>query len=205
VLKPTPGQQFVDKLDLSAAASDAGVGVARVTFTYDGGKDIRNFTNGLSNDVPVGLAPWQGSGKLGLGAHTIEVTALDKNGNTSTTTIPVTKVTTLAATLTPTFKVKSKRVACRGRLCRIGGMLSRSAAAAAGTTPSIGGKVAVEWQFHNKQGKWRKLAGGLKPANKPFSFQAKLKSAGRWRVRFVYLGQAPWKKVASRYMSFTVR
>jgi hypothetical protein len=205
VIKPTPGQQFVDKLDLSAAASDAGVGVARVTFTYDGGKDIRNFTDGLSNDVPVGLAPWQGSGKLGLGAHTIEVTALDKNGNTSTTTIPVTKVTTLAATLTPTFKVKSKRVACRGRLCRVAGMLSRSAAAAAGTTPSIGGKVSVEWQFRNKQGKWRKLAGGLKPANKPFSFQAKLKSAGKWRVRFVYLGQAPWKKTASPYMSFTVR
>ena len=83
VVKPTPGQQFVDKLDLSAAASDAGVGIARITFSFDGGQAIRNFTDGLANDAPVGLAPWQGSGKLALGPHTIEVTALDKNGNTS--------------------------------------------------------------------------------------------------------------------------
>ena len=92
MVKPTPGQQFVDKLDLSAAASDAGVGIARITFSFDGGQAVRNFTDSLTNDAPVGLAPWQGSGKLALGPHTIEVTALDKNGNTSVQKIPVVKV-----------------------------------------------------------------------------------------------------------------
>ena len=42
-----------------------------------------------------------------------------------------------------------------------------------------GGKVAVEWELRNKQDKWRKLAGGLKPANKAFTFKAKLKHAGQ--------------------------
>ena len=72
VVKPTPSQQFVDKLDLSAAASDGGVGIARITFAYDTDVEIRNFTDGLANNAPVGLAPWQGSGKLGLGPHTID-------------------------------------------------------------------------------------------------------------------------------------
>jgi hypothetical protein len=155
--------------------------------------------------VPVGLAPWQGSGKLGLGAHTVEVTALDKNGNTTTTSIPVTKVSTLASTLRPTFKLKTKKVKCKKRLCAIAGSLSRGASAAAGPTPSLGGKVAVEWQFRNKKGKWRKLVGGLKPANKPFSFKAKLKLKGQWRVRLVYQGQAPWKKTSSKFLTFRVK
>jgi hypothetical protein len=206
IVKPTAGQQFVDKLDLSAAASDGGVGIARISFSFDGGQEIRNFTDGLVDDATVGLAPWQGSGKLAMGAHTVEVTALDKNGNTSTTTVPVVKVTSLASTLVPTIKLKTKKVKCKKRVCAIAGSLSRAAAqAAAGTTPSIGGKVAVEWQFRNKQGKWRKIVGGLKPANKPFTFKAKLKHKGKWRVRMVYLGQAPWKSTASKFLTFTVK
>jgi len=208
VVKPIPGQQFVDKLDLSAAASDAGVGVARLTFTFDGGQDIRNFTDNLVNDAPVGLAPWQGSGKLALGPHTVEVTALDKNGNTSVTTVPVVKVAAgaLKSTLTPTVKLKTKKVKCKKRVCAVAGSISRAAAAkASGTVPSLGGKVAVEWQYRNKKGKWRKLAGGLKPANKPFTFKAKCKLKGKWRVRVVYQGQAPWKKTTSKFITFTVK
>jgi hypothetical protein len=210
IVKPTPGQQFVDKLDLSAAATDTGVGLGRITFSYDNvPAEIRNFTENLLNDQPVGLAPWQGSGKLGLGPHTITVTALDKNGNTSTQSVQVTKVApgAMQATLTPTVRLKSKKVACsRRRVCKVSGSLSRAkAAAAAGAVPSVSGKVAVEWQFRNKKGKYRKLVGGLKPANKPFTFSAKLKYKGRWRVRVVYQGVAPWKKVASKYLTFTVK
>jgi hypothetical protein len=207
IVKPTPGQQFVDKLDLSAAATDGGVGVARITFTYDNQPgEIRNFTDNLVNNAPVGLAPWQGSGKLALGPHTITVTALDKNGNTSTRSVPVTKVAAnaLKATLTPTVKLKTKTVVCKKRVCKVAGSVSRAAAAAQGVVPSLGGKVAVEWQFRNKKGKWRKLVGGLKPANKPFTFKAKMKLKGKWRVRVVYQGQAPWKKTASKYLTFRV-
>lgn len=208
IVKPTPGQQFVDKLDLQAAATDGGVGIARITFTYDNNVEIRNFTDALVDNAPVGLAPWQGSGKLGLGAHTITVTALDKNGNTSTQSVPVTKVAVgaLKSTLTPKVKLKSKKIKCKKRVCSIAGSISRAAGAASGAAvPSLGGKVAVEWQFRNKKGKWRKLVGGLKPANKPFTFKAKLKHKGKWRVRVVYQGQAPWKKATSKYITFTVK
>jgi hypothetical protein len=208
IIKPTPGQQFVDKLDLSAAATDTGVGLARLTFSYDNQPaEIRNFTDNLLNNTPVGLAPWQGSGALGLGPHTITVTALDKNGNTSTASVQVTKValSALRSTLTPTVKFKSKKVTCKKRVCSVSGSMSRAAAAAKGVVPSLGGKVAVEWQFRNKKGKWRKLVGGLKPANKAFTFKARLKYKGRWRVRVVYQGQAPWKKVTSKWMTFTVK
>jgi hypothetical protein len=211
VVKPTPNQQFVDKLDLSAAATDGGVGVARITFAYDTDLEIRNFTEALANNVPVGLAPWQGSGKLGLGPHTVIVTALDKNGNTSTVKVPVVKVSasSLKSTLTPTIKLKTKKVKCtKKRVCKVSGSMSRAAAVKAlkgAAVPSLGGKVAVEWQFRNKKGKWRKLVGGLKPANKPFTFSAKLKHKGKWRVRVVYQGQAPWKKATSKYLAFKVK
>lgn len=211
VIKPTPNQQFVDKLDLQAAATDGGVGVARITFAYDNDLEVRNFTDGLANNVPVGLAPWQGSGKLALGAHTVIVTALDKNGNTSTVKVPVVKVAAgaLKSTLTPTIKLKTKKVKCsKKRECKVSGSISRAAAIKAlkgAAAPSLGGKVAVEWQFKNKKGKFRKLVGGLKPANKPFTFKAKLKKKGTWRVRVVYQGQAPWKKTTSKFLTFKVK
>lgn len=206
VLAPTEGQQFVDKLDLKASATDAGVGVARVSYTYDGGQQVRNFTDALTNGGIVGLAPWQNSGKLGLGAHTIEVTALDKNGNVGQRVVKVTKVApgTLAGSLVPKFKL-AKRASCkkskRVKVCSLKGVLSRSASG----RPSIGGKVAVEWQWKNKQRRFRKLAGGLKPASKAFTFKAKLKKKGTWRVRVVYKGVAPYKSVGSKYLTFRVR
>jgi Cellulase (glycosyl hydrolase family 5)/Bacterial Ig domain len=211
VVKPAPNQQFVDKLDLQAAATDNGVGVARITFAYDNNLEVRNFTDALANNVPVGLAPWQGSGKLALGAHTVIVTALDKNGNTSSVSVPVVKVdaATLKSTLAPAIKLKTKKVKCtKKRQCAVSGSMSRTAAIKAmkgAAVPSLGGKVAVEWQFKNKKGKFRKLVGGLKPANKPFTFKAKLKKKGTWRVRVVYQGQAPWKKATSKFLTFKVK
>ncbi|HEY4097085.1 MAG TPA: Ig-like domain-containing protein [Baekduia sp.] len=206
IISPTPNEQFVDKLDISASATDGagGVGAARVTFTFDKGQQIRNYTAGL--DKAVGLSPWQGSGKLSYGPHTIEVTALDKNGNTTTKSVTVIKVRKLAATLTPSFKLKSKKVTCKKRACTFSGSLLRSPSPkTAKARPSIGGKVAVEWQFRNKKGKWRKLVGGLKPASKAFSFKAKVKYKGKWRVRVTYAGQSPYKKATSKYVTFTVK
>lgn len=202
VVKPTANQQFVDKLDLSAAATDDGVGLRRITFTYDGGQQIRNYdVPELKEDTPVGLAPWQNSGKLGVGPHTIEVTAVDANGNVSQQVISVVKVSQLASTLTPRIKLTTKKVKCKKRVCRLSGKLLRGVKG----SPSIGGKVAVEWQFRNKKGKFRKLVGGLKPASKPFTFKAKVKHTGRWRVRVVYQGQAPWKKTRSKFLQFRVK
>jgi len=206
VVAPTEGQQFVDKLDLKASATDGGVGVARLSYAYDGGKEIRNFTEALTDGSAVGLAPWQGSGALGLGAHTVEVSALDKNGNVVQRIVKVTKVApgTLAGSLVPVFKLGRKASCKKGKgaaACSLDGVLSRGAAG----RPSIGGKVAIEWQWKNKKRKFRKLVGGLKPASKAFTFKAKLKKKGAWRVRVVYKGVAPYKSAKSKYLTFRVR
>jgi len=201
VVAPIEGQQFVDKLDLKASATDGGVGVARLSYTYDGGKEIRNFTDALTNGSAVGLAPWQGSGALGVGAHTVEVVALDKNGNAALKVVKVTKVApgTLTSTLAARFRLP-KKVSCKGRTCTFKGSLARPAGG-----QSIGGKVAIEWQWKNKKGKFRKLVGGLKPASKAFTFKVKLKRKGTWRVRVVYKGVAPYKSLTSKYLTFHVR
>lgn len=203
ITKPADNSQFVDKLDIQAVAADTGVGLGRVTFYVDGANDeIRNFTADLANNSPVGLTPWQGSGKLALGKHTITATALDKNGNATSTSVTVEKVPEgmLKATLTPKAKLP-KKVSCKRGVCKLSGSLLRGTPG----SPSIGGKVAVEWQWRNKQGKWRKLSGGLKPASKAFTFTLKPKKKGAWRVRIVYKGQAPWKAFSSKYIAFRVR
>ena len=201
VKKPVEGQRFVDKLDLLASATDGGVGLGRITYAFDGGKPIRSYTGDALQVPSVGLAPWQGSGALPLGPHTVEVTAVDLNGNVVTRTVNVTKVAAggLAATLRPAFQL-GQGVRCKGRSCSLRGRLSRGRPG----TPSILGKVAVEWQW-KKAGRWRKLVGGLKPAGKPFTFSARLKKSGSWRVRVAYQGRAPWKGTASRYLTFRVR
>ncbi|HEU4974515.1 MAG TPA: cellulase family glycosylhydrolase [Baekduia sp.] len=214
VIKPVANQQFVDRLDIQAAAEDGpgGVGLSRIGFTYDGGQKLANFAENLGWDKPVGLTPWYGSSDLALGPHTIEILAIDKNGNAVTQTIPVVKVATLKATLKPTFKLhrfkvhhKRQVVRCHHRVCRLRGMLLRGASAAAGAAPTIGGHVWVQWQYRNNHHKYRRLSGALALASKPFAFRADLKRAGRWRVRVVYQGQAPWKTAKTKFTYFRLK
>ena len=52
--------------------------------------------------------------------------------------------------------------------------------------------MRVYWQ-QKRKGKWKTIHGGLKPANKPFTFKQKLKGKGTWRVQVKYLNVAPYK------------
>lgn len=204
VLQPAAGQQFVDRLDLQAKADDAGTGLSRISFTVDG-KKVATFAKGLT--AAVGLTPYYGSSTLPMGPHTIEVTAFDASGNQTTVKVPVVKVASsaLTANLIPRMTM-SPTVGCRGRVCSLSGSLGRPAAG-----PTIGGRVAVEWERYNPKlrvapaRRWRRLSGGLAAANKPFTFKAALRHPGQWRVRLVYRGQAPYKKITSRYLRFSVR
>jgi hypothetical protein len=208
IRRPTPGFQFVDKLDIEAVATDnGGVGFARsgeqagrATFSFNGGREIRNFTGAdFAEGKTIALTPWNGAKDLPLGKHTIEVTALDRNGNPGVAKVEVEKVKTLAATLTPTFKLG--KVKCKRRRCSLAGSLVRGIPG----SPSLGGKVRIAWEV-NRGGRWRKLSGGLKPANKRFTFVLKrAKFAGRWRAKVTYDGLAPWKKAAAKPVAFRVR
>ncbi len=206
VTKPAEGEVFVDRLELAASASDSGVGLGRITYTFDGGQQIRNFTEQLSNGASVGLSPWFGSRELGVGPHRIEVTALDTNGNVAQKVVNVVKAPltgdgALPQTVTPKYRI-SRKISCgksrKGvRACSSTGRLVRPSGGA-----RIGGKLAVEWQFRNKKGQYRKLVGGLKSAGKSFTFKAKLKNRGKWRVRVAYEGQAPYKATRSEFLYF---
>ncbi len=201
VIKPAQGEQFVDMIDIVAMAADTGVGVARVVYTFDGGQKIRPFAASAGQDFTqqVRQAPWYGAKNLALGPHTIEIAAIDVNGNTTTKTVQVTKVASFASTLLPELVVKKpRRSLCRGNVCTYSGQLKRGASG----SPTIGGHVAVEWQYFNKKKQWRKLSGGKAQARKPFTFKAKLNHKGKWRVRVLYLGQAPWKPTKAPFTYF---
>ena len=203
IVEPVPGQQFVDRIDVRAVAQDAGVGVTSFTFSYDGGERIRSFgvSDGAADGVPIGLAPWYGSSQLALGPHTLEVVASDRNGNVARVEVPVVKVdpASVVASLVPAFRVGAK-VACAKRLCRVRGGVTRAVGG-----PPLRGRVAVEWQVRNKQGRYVRMVGGTKVAATSFVFRLKAKQKGRWRVKVSYLGQTPYKPVAARYLTFRIR
>jgi hypothetical protein len=190
---PLTSEKYVQTLTISAVATDA-TNVARITFQADG-NEIRNFTG---TDVASGKTvtlDWQGAKNLAFGAHTITVVALDQQGNTSTQSVQVTRVKKLPATLKTRVKLGKVKVG-KGRKASISGRVVRTA------STGLSGKVRVYWQ-QKRKGKWKTIHGALKPANKPFTFKQKLKSAGTWRVVVKYVNVAPYK--ASTATSKTLR
>ena len=190
---PATSEQFVQVLTISAVATDA-TSVARMTFQADG-KEIRNFTG---TDVGSGKAvklDWQGAKALSFGPHTISVIALDPQGNTVTKSVQVTRVKTLPATLKTRIKLGKVKVG-KGRKASVAGRVLKTA------SPGLSGKVRVYWQ-QKRKGTWKTIHGGLKPANKPFTFKQKLKRKGTWRVQVRYINVAPYK--ASSATSKTLR
>jgi hypothetical protein len=192
---PTTSEQYVQVLTIGAVATDAS-SVARITFQADG-TEIRNFTG---TDVGSGKAvklEWQGAKSLSFGPHTITVIALDPQGNTVTKSVQVTRVKKLAATLKTRIKLGKVKVG-KGRKASVSGRVVKS------TSSGLSGKVRVYWQ--QKRGKkWKTIHGGLKPANKPFTFRQKLKGAGTWRVQVKYVNVAPYKASTATSKSLRVK
>jgi len=194
VVSPGTSEQYVQVLTISAVATDA-TSVARITFQADG-KEIRNFTGADVGSGKTVKLEWQGAKSLAFGKHTITVLALDLQGNASTVNVPVTRVKKLAATLKT--KMKLGKVKVKGRKASISGRVSKTASA------GLSGKVRVYWQ-QKRKGKWKTIHGGLKPANKPFTFRQKLKRSGTWRVQIKYVNVAPYKSSVATSKSFKVR
>jgi Bacterial Ig domain len=194
VTSPGTNEQYVQVLTISAVATDA-TSVARITFQADG-KEIRNFTGADVGSGKTVKLDWQGARSLAFGKHTITVVALDPQGNTSTQSVAVTRVKKLKATLKTTMKIGKVKV--KGRKASISGRVSKSA------TAGLSGKVRVYWQ-QKRHKKWKTIHGGLKPANKPFTFRQKLKRSGTWRVKVTYVNVAPYKSSTATSKPFHVR
>ena len=183
ISSPTTSEQYVQVLTISAVATDPS-SVARITFQADG-KEIRNFTGAAVGSGKAVTLEWQGAKNLAFGPHTITAIALDPQGNTVTKSVQVTRVKKLAATLKTRIKLGKVKVG-KGRKASVSGRVVKTA------TPGLSGKVRVYWQ-QKRKGKWKTIHGGLKPANKPFTFRQKLKGKGTWRVQVRYLNVAPYK------------
>jgi hypothetical protein len=192
---PVTSEQYVQVLTISAVASDPS-NVARITFQADG-KEIRNFTGTAVGSGKAVTLEWQGAKNLAFGPHTISVIALDPQGNTTTKTVAVTRVKTLKATLKTKIKLGKVKVG-KGRKASVSGRVVKTA------PQGLSGKVRVSWQ--QKRGKkWKTIHGGLKPANKPFTFKQKLKRKGTWRVQVKYVNVAPYKASTATSKRFTVK
>lgn len=201
IVSPAPDTQFVDRIDVQAIASDTGVGLAGLKFNYDGGKKIRGFGDPV-NDQQVGLSPWYGSVDLPPGRHTIEIVAIDKNGNQGTASVTVEKVRRLAMTQPSRVKLHGTKVRRKGGRYRVSGEVVPAPGQPLGA--SIGGKVQITWQ--KRQGKrWKTVVKERKTARKPFAFKAKLRRKGRYRVNVTFQGAAPWKKSKTVWMTFKVK
>jgi hypothetical protein len=192
IKSPATSEQYVQVLTISAVATDA-TAVGRITFQADG-NEIRNFTGTAVGSGKTVTLEWQGAKNLAFGPHTITAIALDPQGNTITKSVQVTRVKKLAATLKT--RIKLGKVKVRSRKASVSGRVTKTA------TPGLSGKVRVYWQ-QKRKGKWKTIHGGLKPANKPFTFKQKLKRKGTWRVQVRYLNVAPYK--ASSATSKTMR
>ncbi len=226
VLRPQPGEKYADKIDIQVVANDPSE-VARVSLSFNGANEIRNFTGAdVGNGRVVGLTPWFGSAQLPIGTHVLSFVALDGFGNQSRVDVPIERVP--EAALPANFEAKfalGKKVSCKrgnrrsktlkGRrpLCTFKGRVAKPAGG-----PSLGGKVLAQWQWYSPpkpkkkgvrkkaiKGKWKTLHKTRKPANKAFTFNQRMAKKGRWRLRVTYEATKPYKRIVAKDVTFRVR
>ena len=181
-------------LTISAVATDAS-SVARMTFQADG-KEIRNFTG---TDVGSGKAvtlDWQGAKSLAFGhPHDLRHRARPAGQHER-------EVRAGHPRQDAPGDAEDAHQAGQGQDRQGPQGIDLRPRAQDREPAGLSGKVRVYWQ-QKRKGKWKTIHGGLKPANKPFTFKQKLKSAGTWRVMVKYVNVAPYK--ASTALSKTLR
>jgi hypothetical protein len=197
VISPQPGQVFGPDEPLFIKATSPDKDVTRVTFAVQGQpEEIRNHTN-QGNPLTFDPAPamqWQGAKRLGFGKHTIVVSAKDLSGNESKVAVDVTKINPKTMGVQRT-NVGALRLMGQGRVRTLKGRVITA------MRFSLPGKVVAQWQ-HKRGGRWKKVHGAARNANRPFTFKQRLKYGGRWRVRVVYQGKRPFRSTASKWIAF---
>ena len=197
ILAPQPNTVIGTDDPLTIQATSPDRDILRMTFAIKGAPDeIRNHTNsGQPLDLSKGVGmDWQGAKRMPLGKFTVVVTAIDAQGNQGSAEVVVTKVD--PAKLAPQkTSLPTLRLLGKGRRRVLTGQVKAS------LPFSIRGKVVAEWQ-NRRGGRWKKIHGAARNANKPFRFVQKLRYGGRWRVRTKYTGAKPFKKSVSKWVYF---
>jgi hypothetical protein len=197
ILSPQNGHVFGADDSLLIKATSPDDDVMRMTFAVQGQSDeIRNFTNSGNPLTGPSLIDWQGAKRLGFGKHTVVVTAVDRSGNVGRSSVEVAKVN--PSNMSAQSTRLQIRLRGKGRVRKVSGRVLSQLRFA------IPGKVKVQWQ-NRRGGRWKKIHGGAKNANKPFTFTQRLRYSGKWRVRVTYTGKHPFRRSASAWKTFTVR
>ena len=203
IVSPGPNRKLFDRMIVRAETPDKDV--ARMSFLINGAI-VENFTPNLGAGQKVRdyikqplLRDWQGIRKLPFGQHTLTVVAKDVSGNETEQSLQFTRVDPKTLPWTKTSFSKMKLTTKKGRRATYKGTL-----VAQGLDFGVSGKVQVVWQTKRK-GKWKKIHGGTKNANKPFAFNQKLRFKGTWRVRLEYKASKPYRKSVTKWKRFTVR
>ena len=203
VLHPPPNFMFGDRDQLEIRATSPDPDVKRITFAYIG-KDgqLSNLSHhagpeGLPLDLSRGVPSqrWWGALKLPFGNYTLVFLARDMNDNETRVEVPIRKVNPATLSAQP-VKLEGLTVSGRGLRRTIRGTVTSALPFA------MSGRVRVRWQAF-RDGRWKNVHGGSRNANRPFVFHQKLKYAGRWRVRIAYMGQKPYKKAKTCWITFS--
>ncbi|HEV2813539.1 MAG TPA: hypothetical protein VGW10_09830, partial [Solirubrobacteraceae bacterium] len=212
VLAPQPGFALGQVQNLFIRAQSDAPDLRRIWFSVEGPGAGPLFADGpislprAGDAGPIGEREWGGARDLQNGAHRLTVSAEDLQGNIGPpVVVEFTKGVGGSGGGGPIgpgggpagLKARFPKVRLGGR----GRVRTLSGAALPGIT---GGVLRVEWQ-NRRRGKWKRIHAKSTAARRPFRFRQRLRFAGLWRVRLVYLGKAPVKRTASCWLVFNTK
>lgn len=179
ILAPTTGQPYVDRLVVSARASDGGLGVRRMELYADGAKVSSSQRGGRFR------LEWNGARRLSVGRHTLTVRADDAAGNVGKASVEVVRSDARKVTVPPArLEFKAKRLG--GRRVLLSGRVR-----APGALVKPKGKVRM-FVERRRGSRWKPVSRYSKGVARPFRLRLAVRKPGTWRVRAVYQAQAPF-------------
>jgi hypothetical protein len=218
LLEPQPGYGLGLNQNLLIRARSDAPDLNRLWFAVEGPGAQPIFADGPislprpGDAGPIGGREWGGARDLQVGTHKLTVWATDQNDNPGPPVVlELVKSTTGAGTGPGTGTgtggpgggpgLDGRAVFPRLKLGGRGRRRTLSGQALPGIT---GGAVRAEWQ-HKRGRRWKRIHARTKPARRPFKFKQRLKFAGRWRVRLVFLGKGTVKRTKSCWIVFDTR
>ncbi|HEX8206345.1 MAG TPA: hypothetical protein VF587_09835 [Solirubrobacteraceae bacterium] len=205
LIEPQPGFALGPMSNLTIRARSDAPDLDRLWFGVEGPGAEPLFAGGpitLQGEGPERAREWGGARDLLNGTHKLTVFATDQLGNAGP---PVTLSFTKGAVGSPGGGggpagtgagglVRFPKLRLRGR--------GRTRTFTGQALPGItAGAVRVEW-FFKRGRRWKRQHSRAVLAKKPFRVRQRLRFAGQWRVRALYLGRGSVPRTASCWFVF---
>jgi hypothetical protein len=178
----------------SGTAADATTSVSKMELWADGKYVMRQKGSAFSYD-------WFGASKIPFGAHKIELRATDEAGNVGVASTTVTRgnPATAKRTVKPYLKVKVRK---KGRRFSVRAVLAPPKDGSFAEQPR--GRLELRFERRTK-GKWQRsrVRKGIGSGKVRYTYTARKR--GKWRVYAKLMADAPYKRTASKKVTFRVR